>query len=148
MLSFSSSGQLCSMSVGVRHETFQYLDAHSNGRTTNWPVRMRSMQLTTSSASSILKHIGGLNLITFSQGPSVLTQILSSFNLTNNQKWKSAFGGKKRLKIWWAVVWSEVYTSSPARLLFLWQESSSLCLSPAQLPQTGRHLFKNKDLEG
>lgn len=39
------------------------------------------MQLTTSSASSILKHIGGLNLITFSQGPSVLTKILSSFNL-------------------------------------------------------------------
>lgn len=46
------------------------------------------------------------------------------------------------------VVWSETYTSSPAKLLFLWQESSSLCLLPAQLPQTVRHLFKNKDLQG
>lgn len=40
------------------------------------------MHRTTSSASSILKHIGGLNFTTFSQGPSVLTQMLSSsFNL-------------------------------------------------------------------
>lgn len=33
-------------------------------------------------------------------------------------------------------------------MLFWWQESSSLCLLPAQLPQTVRHLFKDKDLQG
>lgn len=67
---------------------FWRLDQGPAGRTRNWPVRMRSMQFTTSSASSTLKHIGGLNLMTFSQGPSVLMQILSSsFSLMVNQKW-------------------------------------------------------------
>lgn len=44
--------------------------------------------------------------------------------------------------------WPEINTCWPAKLLFLWQESSYLCLLPAQLPQTVRHLFKNKDLQG
>lgn len=48
---------------------------------------MLSMRWTTSSASSMLKHIGGLNLMTLSHGPSVLMQILCSFNLKHTRTW-------------------------------------------------------------
>lgn len=51
------------------------------------PVRIRSIHLATTFASSILKHMGGLNFTTLSQGPSVLTQIRSSsFSLRPSSK--------------------------------------------------------------
>lgn len=45
------------------------------------PVRMRSILSATRSASSGVKHMGGLNLRTLRWGPSVLRRIFSSFSL-------------------------------------------------------------------
>lgn len=45
------------------------------------PVKSLSMVSTTNFASSIVKHIGGLNLSTFLPGPSVLRRIYSSLSL-------------------------------------------------------------------
>lgn len=45
------------------------------------PVRMRSILSATRSASSHVKHMGGLNLRTLRWGPSVLRRIFSSFSL-------------------------------------------------------------------
>lgn len=45
------------------------------------PVSSLSIVSTTNFASSILKHIGGLNLSTFLPGPSVLSRIYSSLSL-------------------------------------------------------------------
>lgn len=111
----------------------------------NKPVRMRSIQHATCSASSTLKHMGGLNFKMFSQGPSVLTQILSSsFNLvyagskvTISQKWRSSkewvvlylFTNKAAVSVAGVLfslsVTSSTPTNSPTPLGEIQQSSSS-----------------------
>lgn len=50
------------------------------------PVRMWSILLTTRSASSTVKHMGGLNLSTLRWGPSALSRMYCSFSL----RWTSS----------------------------------------------------------
>lgn len=45
------------------------------------PVRMRSIFSTTRSASSVVKHMGGLNFSTLRWGPSALRRTYCSFSL-------------------------------------------------------------------
>lgn len=91
----------CNMSVAIKLQSAGYYEPQTWSLvfclSDSISVRMWSIFSATSSASAALKHIGGLNLMTFSSGPSVLTTILSSFILVKNRR-TSVTGAETRAR--------------------------------------------------
>lgn len=80
--------------------------AHKNQRWRAKPVRMWSILFTTRSASSTVKHMGGLNLSTLRWGPSALSRMYCSLSL----RWRSSWESIRTQLEWDGEVTNEIQT--------------------------------------